>query len=215
MSSKKKIVAVVFTTVALSVGTVGVANASGSHGKFVSHKQSSARTTFNAMGNPMAGQKMDKREAEVKSVLAGLVTKGTITQAQADAIIAALTAAHAAKEGMHDSNDVAKDARRDARVALIATTLGIDAATIKTRLEAGETLGAIAGAKKPALIITLVAEATKEIDANVVSGKLTAAQATTMKADLTTRITAQVDSVHGAMGQFEGKKMGEFKGKKH
>ncbi len=215
MSSKKKIVAVVLTTVALSVGTVGFANASGSHSKFVSHKQSSTRTTFNAMGHPMTGQKMDKHEAEIKSVLADLVTKGTITQVQADAITAALTAAHAAKEGMQDSNDVAKDARRAEHEALIATTIGIDAAMIKTRLEAGETLGAIAGAKKPALIAALIAEATKEIDANVVSGKLTAAQATTIKADLTTRITAQVDSVHGAMGQFEGKKMGEFKGKKH
>lgn len=215
MSSKKKIAAVVLTTVALSVGTVGVANASGSNGKSLSIRQTSTKTTFNAVGNPMAGQKMGGHEAELKSVLAGLVTKGTITQAQADAITTALTAAHTAREAMHDADDVARDAQRTAHEALIAATIGIDAATIKTRLAAGETLGAIAGAKKPALITALVAEATKEIDARVSAGKLTAAQATTIKADLTTRITAQVDSVRGKMGEFKGNKMGEFKGKKH
>lgn len=212
MSSNKKIVAVVLTTVALSIGTVGVATASNSSGKLVLLKQSSTRISVNAFGNSMARQKMDQREAELRTVLAGLVTKGTITQTQADAIIAALTAA---KEAMHDSNNTAMGAQRAAHEALIATTIGIDIATIKSRLVAGETLGAIAGAKKPALITALVAEATKTIDAAVTAGKLTTEQATTLKANLTVRITAQVDSVRGTMGAFKGKKMGDFMGKKH
>jgi hypothetical protein len=48
------------------------------------------------------------------------------------------------------------------RQALVATTIGIDAATIKTRLAAGESLAAIAGVKKDALIAALVAFKTKE-----------------------------------------------------
>jgi len=212
MSSNKKIAAVVLTTVALSIGTVGVATASGPNGRFVSVKQSSTKISVNAFGNSMAGQKMGQREAELRTVLAGLVTKGTITQAQADAIIAALTAA---KETMHGSNNTAMGAQRAAHEALIATTIGIDIATIKSRLVAGETLGAIAGAKKLALITALVAEATKTIDAAVTAGKLTAERAATLKADLTVRITAQVDSARGAMGAFKGKKMGDFMGKKH
>ena len=205
MSSKKKIAAVVLTTVALSIGTVGVATASPSKSKSVSVRAISTTTTFNSMGDRMAGKKMGDREAELKAVLVVLVTKGTITQAQADAITAAVTAARAAKETMHDSDDAAKDGRRAAHQALIATTIGIDIATIKARLVAGETLGAIAGIKKPALISALVAEATKTIDEAVTAGKLTAARATTLKAELVVRITAQIDSVRGAIDILKGK----------
>ena len=202
MSSNKKLVAVVLTTAVLSIGSVGVATAS--QGKSTSVRTITTKTTFNAIANPMAGQMMDGREAELKSILAGLVTKGTITQAQSDAITAAVTAARAAQKADRDSDEAANSARRTAHEALIATTIGIDAATIKTRLAAGETLGAIAGAKKSALITALVAEATKEIDAAVTAGKMTAAQATTMKTGLTERITNGIDSVRGAMGSGMG-----------
>ena len=202
MSSNKKLVAVVLTTAALSIGSVGVATAS--QGKSTSVRTSTTKTTVNAVANPMAGQMMDGRETALKSILAGLVTKGTITQAQSDAITAAVTAARAAHEAGGVSDKSANSARRTAHEALIATTIGIDAATIKTRLAAGETLGAIAGAKKSALITALVAEATKEIDAAVTAGKMTAAQATTMKTGLTERITNGIDSVRGAMGSGMG-----------
>jgi polyhydroxyalkanoate synthesis regulator phasin len=202
MSSNKKLVAVVLTTAALSIGSVGVATAS--QGKSTSVRTSTTKTTVNAIANPMAGQKMDGREAALKSILAGLVTKGTITQAQSDAITAAVTAARVAHEADRDANEAAHSARRVAHEALIASTIGIDAATIKTRLQAGETLGAIAGAKKSALITALVAEATKDIDAAVTAGKMTAAQATTLKSGLTARVTAQVDSVRGEMGPGKG-----------
>lgn len=202
MSSNKKIVAVVLTTAALTIGSVGVASAS--QGKSTSVRTSTSKTTVNAIANPMAGQMMEGREAALKNILAGLVTKGTITQAQSDAITAAVTAARAAHEADRDAIQAANSARRTAHEALIATTIGIDAATIKTRLAAGETLGAIAGAKKSALITALVAEATKNIDAAVTAGKMTAAQATTLKSGLTARITADIDSVRGAMGPGKG-----------
>jgi hypothetical protein len=202
MSSKKKIVAVVLTTAVLSVGSVGVATAN--QGKSASVRTSVSKTAVNAIANPMAGQMMDGREAALKGILAGLVTKGTITQAQSDAITAAVTAARVAHDADRDANASANSARRTAHEALIASTIGIDAATIKTRLAAGETLGAIAGAKKSALITALVAEATKDIDAAVTAGKMTAAQATTLKSGLTARVTAQVDSVRGEMGPGKG-----------
>ena len=215
MSSNKKIATVVATAVVLSIGAVGAASASGSNSKLVSVKQLSTKISVNAFSNSKAGQKGYGLDAELRTILAGLVTKGTITQAQSDAITVALAAAHASKSEMHESGDVVKDARRAAYEALIATTIGIDIATIKSRLVAGETLGAIAGAKKSALIAVLVIEATKIIDAAVVTGKLSAEQAITLKANLTVRITAQVDSAKGAMGILKGKKMGDFMGKKH
>jgi polyhydroxyalkanoate synthesis regulator phasin len=204
MSSNKKIAAVVLTTVALSIGTVGVAGASQTKSKSVSVRTTSTKTTVNAIGNPMAGQMMGGQENELNTVLAALVTKGTITQAQSTAITAALTAARTAHDANRDADQAANDAQRLAHEALIASTIGLDAATIKTRLAAGETLGAIAGAKKPALITALVAEATKMIDAAVTAGKLTAAQATTLKAGLSAHVTAEVDAVRPAMGPGMG-----------
>jgi hypothetical protein len=189
MSTKKKVAAIVITTVALTAGTIGVSSASS--------KSSVTRvsTTRTVAGVTM----MQGRGAEVASVLAALVAKGTITQAQSDAITAALTAADAAKPAQP------RDADKEARLTLISTTIGVDAATIKTRLAAGETLAAIAGAKKDALIAALVAEETKRIDAAVTAGKLTAAQATTLKSNLTAHVTTEVNSVR-PMGPKGGEK---------
>jgi hypothetical protein len=115
--------------------------------------------------------------------------------------------------------NVARSEERAAIDALVAKTIGVDAAVIKTRLAAGESLGAIAGTKKDALIAVLVAEKTKHIDAAVTAGKLTAAQATTMKAGLVAHVTAEVDSVGGpkggpGMGGHKGPGMGDHKGHK-
>jgi len=146
--------------------------------------------------------------AEVAAVLAGLVTKGTITQAQADAITAALTAAETAEHANDPQGGPAGQVRPDpaATLSIITSTIGLDAATIQKRLEAGETLGAIAGAKKDALIKALVADETKRIDAAVTAGTLTAAQATTLKSNLTQHVTDEVNSTRpvGPMGGGKG-----------
>ena len=189
MSTKKKVAAIVITTVALTAGTIGVSSASS--------KSSVTRvsTTRTVAGVTM----MQGRGAEVASVLAALVAKGTITQAQSDAITAALVAADAAKPAKP------LDADKETRLTLISSTIGVDTATIKTRLAAGETLAAIAGAKKDALITALVADETKRIDAAVTAGKLTAAQATTLKSTLTAHVTTEVNSVR-PMGPKGGDK---------
>lgn len=127
------------------------------------------------------------------AVLADLVKAGTITQAQSDAITKALVNAPAAAKA-------AGDAQKAAHEKLIADTVGLAWADIETRLKAGETLAAIAGAKKDALIAALVKEATDRITADVAAGRLTEAQATERKTGLTERITADVSSVHKALG---------------
>jgi hypothetical protein len=123
-----------------------------------------------------------KRMAAVALTVAAL-SLGSIGVASADHKGAAKSASH--------------DAAHAARQALVATTIGVDAATIKTRLAAGETLAAIAGVKKDALIAALVAFQTKEIDARVTAGTMTAAQATAKKAELTAHVTAKVNAVRG------------------
>jgi hypothetical protein len=200
MSSKKKVIAVAITTVALTVGSVGIGQAA-SKAKVVSTKIT--RTSSNGIANPMA--KDGGHAADLAATLSALVAKGTITQAQADAITAAATAAETAKRATKDAEHAAKDAEHAALQALVSKTIGVDSATIRTRLAAGESLGAIAGAKKAELIAVLVADHAKRIDADVTAGKLTAAQATTLKAELTAHVTAEVDRAGGKGGPGMGK----------
>ena len=204
MSSKKRVIAVAITTVALTVGSVGIGQAA-SKAKVVSTKIT--RTSSNGVSNPMA--KSGGHAADLAATLSALVTKGTISQAQADAITAAATAAETAKRAAKDAVHAAKDAARVALEALISKTIGVDSATIRTRLAAGESLGVIAGAKKAELIALLVADKTKRIDADVTAGKLTAEQATARKAGLTAHVTAEVDSVGGKRGPGMGHKDGK------
>lgn len=198
MSSKKKVFAVAITTVALTAGSFGVSQAATKSTKVT-------RVSVSAPGNANTAGKIGRGE-EVAAILSGLVTKGTITQAQADAIMAAHTAADAARDALRPPKGP-KDGKGglDAKLAVVASTLGIDSATVMTRIKAGETLAAIAGAKTPALIAALVADETKRIDAAVTAGKLTAAQATTLKAGLVAHVTEEVNSPAPLRGPKGGK----------
>jgi hypothetical protein len=101
----------------------------------------------------------------------------------------------------------AKDARAAGKVkmdkdraaidAVVTSTLGISLETVKSRLKAGETLAAIAGDKKAALITAISAEINKQLDAALTAGKLTAAQVTAEKAKTTERVTNMVERVKG------------------
>ena len=172
--SKKKVIAVAVTTVALTAGSFGIAEAAS---KAKVTKTRISQTSTNGIANPMANG-VAGRGQELASVLAALVTKGTITQAQADAITAAYTAAEAAEHANDPMGPRSGFGPFGDKLTVISSTLGIDSATIQSRLKAGETLATIAGAKKDALIAALVADETKKIDAAVTAGSLTAAQAT-------------------------------------
>lgn len=202
MSSKKKVITIAVTTAALTLGSVGIATASNSKSS-VKIKSTSVTSIANPGIGGFGRPDMDGQNGALASVLAGLVTKGTLTQAQVDAINAALTASRT-------SNQTQADARRTAHENLIATTIGISVATLESRLAAGDSLATIAGAKTSALIAALVADETKEIDAAVTAGQITAAQAATLKANLNTRITAMVNAT-GGMGRGMGR-MGEGRG---
>ncbi len=210
MSSKKKVVAIAITTVALTAGSFGIADAA-SKSKVTKTKFTQSSTTTgiaNSMANGVPGH-----GGELASVLAALVTKGTITQAQSDAITAAYTSAETAEHANDPQGPMGQMGPMGGgfatdKVSVITSTLGIDATTLQTRLKAGDSLATIAGAKKDALIAALVADETKQIDAAVTAGKLTAAQATTLKSTLTAHVTAEVEAtapVGGFMGPNGGK----------
>jgi hypothetical protein len=201
MVSKKKVIAIAITSMALTVGSIGVTNAS---------TKSSVKVSMN-MGMKLP----DAHKEKLAGVLSDLVKKGTLTQAQVDALNAAIAAARTATDAKRQELKAALDAEHAAHEALVGSTIGLDVSVIKTRLAAGESLGAIAGTKRDALIAVLVAYHTKRIDAAVTAGKLTAAQATVMKAGLVKFVTAQVDSVPGPKdGHKGGPGMGGHKGHK-
>lgn len=188
--SKRKIATVVLTTVALTAGSLGVANAASKTMRTVVTKSITKVSQPGANARGISGP-----IAALDGLLSGLVTKGTITQVQADAIKAAVLAA--AESAKANRPAKAMSPERAAKDALISSILGIDSATIKSRMQAGETLAAIAGSKKDALIAALVAEHTKKIDAKVAAGKLTAAQATTLKAGLLAHVSEEISEVKG------------------
>lgn len=132
----------------------------------------------------------DKGEKRISSMLSELVSKGTITQSQADAIIQAA-------EDMRVAARSIKDANRTALDSVITSTLGISLDTVVSRLKAGETLSTIAGDKKSALISALAAEINKQIDAALAAGKITADQATAQKGKSVDRVTNMVNNVKG------------------
>ena len=150
-------------------------------------------------------------EAQVTSVLAALVTKGTITQAQSDAIVAALKAAIPAaglkpgKDGMGMGGIGANTA---ARQAIVTSFLGKTSTELQTARKAGKSLATIAteAGKTPAdLIAALVRYDNAQIDAAVTAGTMTAATATTIKANVTTHVTNEVNNVGGPKGGPMGK----------
>ena len=132
----------------------------------------------------------EKGEKRMSSMLSGLVSNGTITQSQADAIVKAA-------EGMRAASKSIKDANRTALDLVITSTLGISLDTLTSRLKAGETLSSIAGDKKSALITALAAEINKQIDAALAAGKITANQATAQKGKSVERVTNMVNNVRG------------------
>ncbi len=143
---------------------------------------------LNVSATAVASADNGKGRAGISSLLSGLVSNGTITQSQADAITKAAQDARAAAKGVMNKN-------REAIDSAITSTLGISLDSLKSRLKAGESLATIAGDKKAALITAISAEINKQIDAAVTAGKLTAAQATAQKMKTTERVTNMVERI--------------------
>jgi hypothetical protein len=108
---------------------------------------------------------------------------------------------------MQDARGAGKaayEAAKAERIKVITDALGIDAATLEAKRKAGQTLAAIAGDKKDALIAALVAYESKKIDAAVADGKLSAERATALKSKLTAGITAMVNNEAKIGKAFKG-----------
>lgn len=129
------------------------------------------------------------RVQAITDALAGLVTDGTLTQAQADAVATTL-----------DGSDALRGPRGHGRggpdLAAAATVLGMTAAELRSALAVdGTTLADVAGAQNvevSALVDALVAAQTERLTAAVADGRLTQVEADERIAALPERIAALV-----------------------
>lgn len=156
--------------------------------------------TADASADDTAGSRAERRAARLQEVLAPLVEAGTITQAQADAVIAALAEAAPEFEGRHGRHgrhgDHMGDRRGAGMIGVVVDTLGITFEDLRTAVAGGQTLAEIAaanGSSGEELIAALVERLEIRLADHVADGELTDAEAAERLADATARITEFVN----------------------
>ena len=146
------------------------------------------------------------RLAHIKSALSGLVSDGTLTQAQADKVAGTLDSqlpmggrggmgGRSGGMGMTQTHDAA------------AKALGMTSDELYAAVQGGKSLADVAKDQKvsvDSLVKAMVAAAEAELATAVKDGTMTQAQADTMKSSLTARITDQVNGVRPGRGQGRG-----------
>ena len=134
------------------------------------------------------------RHQSLSDTLAPLVSNGTITQAQADAVIAALEAARPAHD--HRGGPGGGPGRGPGNLEAAAGALGVTADELRTALQGGQSLAEVAQSKGidvEQVVSALVAELKAHLDEEVASGEHTQAEADQKLAGATERIRAFVN----------------------
>ncbi len=158
-----------------------------------------------AAGAPDAAAAVTSRVDRVKQALTGLVTDGTLTQAQADKVATTLGNADLGGRGGHGPGGFGPGGGpgRGADLDAAAKALGVTAADLRTALQGGRTLAQVAADKRVpvATLVTALVDAEKaELAQAVKDGRLTQAQADQRGADLTARVTDRVNATRPARG---------------
>lgn len=139
-------------------------------------------------------QREAERKARLDAVLKPLVDDGTLTQEQADKVVAALIAAD--------------PMRRGDQLTVAAEAIGITADALRTELVAGKTVAEVAtanGKTAQDVIDALVAEVKSELDIKVTAGTLTQESADARLVLATEQITTAVNET----AQLRGPGFGE------
>jgi hypothetical protein len=151
-----------------------------------------------------------ERGTRLREALQPLVDDGTITAAQADAVVTQLQESLPGRGEGHGGRGGGDHGRFGFPFdGEVLETLGIDVATLREQLQAGSSLAEIAEAQgidiQP-LIDALIAEGSERIDEAVAAGRIDEAEAATRKAELETRITELVNtSFDGSFGDWGGR----------
>ena len=159
----------------------------------------------------------------IKGALKGLVSDGTLTQAQADKVATTLDdklpkrgpggPGGPGKAGPFGLGGPQPFGGPHVHPGDVAAAVGLTPQQLRTQLESGKTLTEIAAAQgisKAELVDKLVKAAQADIAADVKAGRLTQAQADAISKDLEARISAKVDRVGpGPRMGHHGPKMGD------
>ncbi len=207
----------------LVVGVVTVAAVAGGGAAIAATTDSSPTATSSAIVSDAASQLGIQSSALTSALkkaednqIDAQVTAGTLTQAQGDAIKAQIDAGtvplvgvggphggpgfdHGGPGGPRGPGGPDGGQNLDAA----ATYLGVTSAVLQSDLQGGKTLASVAtaqGKTVDGLVAALVAAAKTDLDAQVTAGNLTAAQETSIEADLTSHITDLVNGVRPAAG---------------
>ena len=145
---------------------------------------------------------VERRTERVRSELDELVTAGTITAEQADAVAAHLAehgpaAEHRRQGGPGRSGDEGRFGGRGpfAGGEVVAELLGLENETVREELRAGSTLGEIAeanGGSADDVIDALVANAMERLDQAVADGRIDETTADQRRDDIEERVTEMV-----------------------
>jgi polyhydroxyalkanoate synthesis regulator phasin len=130
----------------------------------------------------------------VADVLAGLVSKGAISQEQADAVEKALTDAR-------EEAWAGRDELRAERDQLLKDVLGMSAEEVREQLRAGKTLKEIAGDKAQALADAVVAQVEKRTKEAVAAGRMTQERADEAVAHAKEHAQAWLDGTSEDLGR--------------
>jgi hypothetical protein len=202
-----------------AIGVVGLAALGGGGAAVAASKDSgpSPQAQTSAIAADAAGQlgvSTTALTAAIKKAMVdqieAQVTAGTITKAQATAMEARLAKADAplfalgggkGGPGGHGDHGRGLGGPGGGGMSLdaAATYIGVTATELRTQLAAGKTLATIAtdnGKTADGLKAALTTAATKDLDAAVTAGKLTAAQETNILADLPTRLDHEINEAH-------------------
>lgn len=145
-------------------------------------------TTTDPLGDPAAD-----RAARLAEILAPLVSDGTITQEQADKVIAAIDAAGPIGRGDRGPGGPL--------FAEVATALGITEDEVRAAVDGGQTLAQLAqanGSSAEELIAALVANFKTHLDEEVAAGTHTQDEADAKLAEMTARVSDLVNNTQSA-----------------
>jgi hypothetical protein len=156
-----------------------------------------------ASGDTTAAAAVRDRVSEIKEALAGLVKDGTLTQAQANKV--ATTLDQKLPRGGHGGHGGHGFGRPHLDAA--ASALGMTEDQLVQQLQSGKSLADVAKAKNVSvdtLVSKLVTAAQTDLAAAVKAGRLTQAQADSLKTDLKARVTDMVNRQGFGRGGHRG-----------
>lgn len=194
-----------------AIGAVGLAALGGGGAALAAARSDSPAAENQAIATDAAGQlgvSASDLTAAIKKAMAdqieAQVTAGTLTKAEATAIEARLAQSDAplfALGGGPGDRDGHGRGGPGGPVSFdaAASYIGISASALRTQLEAGKSLAAIAtanGKTADGLAVALTTAAKSDLDAAVTAGRMTQAQADKILAALPARLNEEINEVH-------------------